>query len=262
MTRVRLDQLLVDRALAPSRAAAQALLLAGEVELGGAGNHILKPGQLVDPGVELSLIARRRWASRAGEKLDAALDAFAVDPSGLACLDAGASTGGFTDVLLERGARIVYAVDVGRGQLLDRLAHDPRVVGMERTNLRTLHQLPEPIDLATLDLSFISLGLVLPAVRRLVRDGGWVIALVKPQFEAGRGAVPRGGVVRDPATHRTVLQDFAAGASRTGFAPTGVIGSPITGADGNREFLALLSAGGVPTIEWSSQVDTVAPSPV
>jgi 23S rRNA (cytidine1920-2'-O)/16S rRNA (cytidine1409-2'-O)-methyltransferase len=133
---------------------------------------------------------------------------------------------------------------------------------MERTNLRTLHQLPEPIDLATLDLSFISLGLVLPAVRRLVRDGGWVIALVKPQFEAGRGAVPRGGVVRDPATHRTVLQDFAAGASRTGFAPTGVIGSPITGADGNREFLALLSAGGVPTIEWSSQVDTVAPSPV
>lgn len=262
MTRVRLDQLLVDRALAPSRAAAHALLLAGEVELGGAGSRTLKPGQLVDAGVRLSLVARRRWASRAGQKLEAALDAFAIDPTGLACLDAGASTGGFSDVLLERGARIVYAVDVGRGQLLDRLAHDPRVVSMERTNLRTLHGLPEPIGLVTLDLSFISLGLVLPAVRRLVSDGARVIALVKPQFEAGRDAVPRGGVVRDPATHRAVLLRVGAEASTAGFAPTAVIASPIAGADGNREFLALLSAGGVPTIEWSSQVDTVAPSPV
>jgi 23S rRNA (cytidine1920-2'-O)/16S rRNA (cytidine1409-2'-O)-methyltransferase len=262
VTRVRLDQLLVDRALAPSRAAAQALLLAGEVELAGAGSRTLKPGQLVDPGVQLTLIARRRWASRAGGTLEAALDAFVIDPTGLACLDAGASTGGFTDVLLDRGARIVYAVDVGRGQLLDRLARDPRVVSMERVNLRMLLELPEPIDLATLDLSFISLGLVLPAVRRLVRAGGRVVALVKPQFEAGRDAVPRGGVVRDPATHRAVLLQFGADAAGAGFAPTAVIPSPITGADGNREFLTLLSAGGAPTIEWSAGVDSVAPSPV
>lgn len=262
MTRIRLDQLLVDRALAPSRAAAQALLLAGEIELAGAGSRALKPGQLVDPAVQLSVIQRRRWASRAGEKLEAALDAFAIDPSGLACLDAGASTGGFSDVLLARGARIVYAVDVGRGQLLDRLAHDPRVVSMERTNLRTLYELPEPIDLATLDLSFISLRLVLPAVRHLLTAGGRAIALVKPQFEAGREAVPRGGVVREPATHRAVLLQFGADAVGAGFAPAAVIGSPIVGADGNREFLVLLTVAGAHGLGWSSMVDAVAPSPV
>ncbi len=260
MTRIRLDQLLVDRALARSRAAAQALLLAGEVELVGAGSRTLKPGQLVDPEAQVSVLARRRWASRAGEKLDAALDAFGIDPAGLACLDAGASTGGFTDVLLARGARIVYAVDVGRGQLLDRLARDPRVISMERTNLRTLHRLPEPIDLATLDLSFISLRLVLPAVREQLCDGGRVVALVKPQFVAGREAVPRGGVVRDPATHRAVLLRFGEDASVAGFAPTAVIASPIVG--GNREFLVLLSSRPDPMQSWSSLVDTVALPPV
>lgn len=262
MTRVRLDQLLVDRSLAPSRAAAQALLLAGEVELAGAGTRTLKPGQLVDADAQLSVVARPRWASRAGEKLEAALDAFDVDPSGLACLDAGASTGGFTDVLLARGSRIVYAVDVGRGQLLDRLARDPRVVSMERTNLRALRSLPKPIDLATLDLSFISLRLVLPPVRDLLTTEGRVIALVKPQFEAGRSAVPRGGVVRDPSTHRDVLLEFGNDASAAGFWPSGLIASPLTGADGNREFLALLSASAGHAIDWASLVDLVAPSPV
>ena len=262
MTRVRLDQLLVDRALAPSRAAAQALLLAGEVELAGAGSRTLKPGQLVDPGAALSVVGRRRWASRAGEKLEAALDAFAVDPAGLACLDAGASTGGFTDVLLARGARMVYAVDVGRGQLLDRLARDPRVVSMERTNLRTLRHLPEPIDLATLDLSFISLRLVLPAVRDLLADGGRVIALVKPQFEAGRDAIPRGGVVREPATHRAVLLQFEDHARAAGLTASTLIGSPIVGADGNREFLVLLLVGEARTVDWAALVDSVLPSPV
>jgi len=262
VARVRLDQLLVDRDLAPSRAAAQALLLAGEVQLVGSPTRTLKAGQLVDADVGLSLAARPRWASRAGEKLEAALDAFDVDPAGLACLDAGASTGGFTDVLLARAARIVYAVDVGRGQLLDRLARDRRVVSMERTNLRTLSALPEPIELATLDLSFISLRLVLPAVRGLLGEGGRVIALVKPQFEAGRDAVPRGGVVHSAATHRSVLLQFGESAAAAGFRPRGLIGSPITGAGGNREFLALLDSGDGPTPDWAALVDQVAPSAV
>jgi 23S rRNA (cytidine1920-2'-O)/16S rRNA (cytidine1409-2'-O)-methyltransferase len=262
VTRVRLDQLLVDRALAPSRAAAQALLLAGEVELAGAGSRTLKPGQLVDSAAELSVVARRRWASRAGEKLEAALDAFGIDPAGRACLDAGASTGGFTDVLLARGARVVYAVDVGRGQLLDRLARDSRVVSMERTNLRTLRHLPEPIDLATLDLSFIALRLVLPAVRDLLGDGGQVIALVKPQFEAGRDAVPRGGVIRESATHRAVLLQFQDDARAAGLGASALIGSPIVGADGNREFLVRLGVGEARTVDWTALVDSVAPSSV
>jgi 23S rRNA (cytidine1920-2'-O)/16S rRNA (cytidine1409-2'-O)-methyltransferase len=262
VTRVRLDQLLVDRALAPSRAAAQALLLAGEVELAGAGSRTLKPGQLVDREALVSVVARPRWASRGGDKLAAALDAFEVDPAGLACLDAGASTGGFTDVLLGRGARIVYAVDVGRGQLLDRLARDPRVVSMERTNLRTLKRLPEPVDLATLDLSFISLSLVLGAVRDLLAADGRVIALVKPQFEAGREAVPRGGVVREAGTHRAVLLAFGEDSRQAGFTLAALISSPLVGAEGNREFLALLTRGDEPRIDWERLVDMVMPSPV
>src|SRR5918992_1002181 len=197
MGRVRLDQLLTQRGLAESRAEAQSLILAGAVILEGAGSRTLKPGQLVAADASVTLDERPRWASRAGAKLEHALDAFAIDPAGLACLDAGASTGGFTDVLLSRGARVVYAVDVGRAQLIDRLRRDPRVVSMERTNLRELRELPEPLDLATLDLSFIGLALPLPAVRSLLTDTGRVVALVKPQFEAGREDVPRGGVVTD-----------------------------------------------------------------
>ena len=262
MTRLRLDQLLVDRGLAPSRAAARALLLAGEVEMAGAGSRTLKPGQQVAADARVTVLPRPRWASRAGEKLEAALNAFGIDPGGLACLDAGASTGGFTDVLLARAARIVYAVDVGRGQLLDRLARDQRVVRMERTNLRTLRALPEPIDLATLDLSFISLRLVLPAVRGLLADAGRAIALVKPQFEAGREAVPRGGVVRDPETHRAVLLRFGEDAAQAGFSPMALIASPIARGDGNREFLALLGMRAKANPGWASQVDALLRSPV
>jgi 23S rRNA (cytidine1920-2'-O)/16S rRNA (cytidine1409-2'-O)-methyltransferase len=239
VARVRLDQLLVERGLAPSRSAAQAMLLAGEVELPGEG-RALKPGNLVAADIELRVRERPRWASRAAEKLVAALDAFGVDPHGLVALDAGASTGGFTEVLLERGARRIYAVDVGRGQLVDRLRRDPRVISMERTNLRTLVTLPEAIQLATLDLSFISLRLVLPVVRRLVVPRGQVIALVKPQFEAGKGVVPRGGVIRDPGVHREVLQRFATDAATAGFGVGGLIRSPIAGGEGNVEFLAEL----------------------
>jgi 23S rRNA (cytidine1920-2'-O)/16S rRNA (cytidine1409-2'-O)-methyltransferase len=242
--RVRLDELLTERGLARSRAEAQALILAGEVVMPGAATRNLKPGQLVAADASVSLVEKPRWASRAGDKLAHALAEFDVDPSDLACLDAGASTGGFTDVLLASGARIVYAVDVGRAQLVERLRRDPRVVSMEGTNLRTLEALPEPIDLATLDLSFISLRLVLPAVRGLLTDAGRVIALVKPQFEAGRESVPRGGVVRDPAVHRDVLVRIGADAAGAGFRPTALTRSPVTGAEGNVEFLALLEAVG------------------
>ncbi len=237
---MRLDELLVERGLAPSRAAAQSLILAGEVEMPSAGTRNLRPGQRVAADVQLILRERPRWASRAGAKLEAALESFGLDPAGLACLDAGASTGGFTDVLLSRGARVVYAVDVGRGQLLDRLRNHPRVVAMERVNLRTLESLPEPVELATLDLSFISLRLVLAPVRRLLIPAGRAVALVKPQFEAGREAVPRGGVVTDPAVHRDVLARFAADGAQAGFGAHGLIRSPLTGSDGNVEFLALL----------------------
>jgi 23S rRNA (cytidine1920-2'-O)/16S rRNA (cytidine1409-2'-O)-methyltransferase len=237
--RIRLDQLLVERHLAPSRAAAHAMLLAGEVELEGHGRS-LKPGNLVSADAQLTVRQRPRWASRAGDKLEAALATFGMDATNRTALDAGASTGGFTDVLLARGATRVYAVDVGRAQLVHRLRNHPRVVSMESTNLRTLETLPEPIQLATLDLSFISLRLVLPAVRRLVTREGTVIALVKPQFEAGKAAVPRGGVIRDPAVHAAVLRQFAADVAQSGFGVIGLMRSPVTGAEGNTEFLAHL----------------------
>jgi 23S rRNA (cytidine1920-2'-O)/16S rRNA (cytidine1409-2'-O)-methyltransferase len=255
MARLRLDQLLVERGLARSRAEAQALLLAGQVELAGAASRTLKPGQQVDSAAQVSVVEQPRWASRAAGKLIAALDAFAIVVAGRACLDAGAGTGGFTDVLLDRGARVVYAVDVGRAQLIDRLGRDSRVVSMERTNLRELTDLPEPIELATLDLSFISLRLVLPAVRRLLGADARAVALVKPQFEAGRDQVPRGGVVRDPEVHRDVLLGFGKAAADAGFVPRGLIRSPLTGADGNVEFLAELALDGdVARTGWPSRV--------
>ncbi|HEY6609140.1 MAG TPA: TlyA family RNA methyltransferase [Candidatus Limnocylindria bacterium] len=240
MARIRLDQLLTDRDLARSRAEAQALIHAGAVDLDG--NRQLKPGQLVAADASVSLVEKPKWASRAGLKLEAALDAFAIDPTGLTCLDAGASTGGFTDVLLARGARTVYAVDVGRAQLIQRLRDDPRVVSMERTNLRTLRALPEPIDLATLDLSFISLRLVLPAVRQLLTDAGRIVALVKPQFEAGKDEVPRGGVIRDPTVWERVLSNLESDARAGGLEPRRAVRSPVPGGDGNVEFLVDLRA--------------------
>jgi 23S rRNA (cytidine1920-2'-O)/16S rRNA (cytidine1409-2'-O)-methyltransferase len=262
-SRVRVDQLAVERGLARSRAEAQALLLAGTIHLEGAPDRRLTPGQRLDPDAPLVRADGPNWASRGAEKLEAALDAFEVEVAGRACLDAGASTGGFTDVLLRRGARRVYAVDVGRGQLLPRLAADDRVVVMDRTNLRTLDELPEPIDLATLDLSFISLRLVLGPVRGLLSSDGEVIALVKPQFEAGRADVPRGGVIRDPAVHRRVLVQLVADATAAGLAPIGLVASPRTGREGNREFLCHLrpaDANGQPTTPgadatWDEIVD-------
>jgi 23S rRNA (cytidine1920-2'-O)/16S rRNA (cytidine1409-2'-O)-methyltransferase len=256
MVRIRLDQLLTERGLARSRAEAQALIHAGTVELDG--NRRLKPGQMVSTDAPVSLVEKPRWASRAGAKLEHALDAFGIDPTGLACLDAGASTGGFTDVLLARGARVVYAVDVGRAQLVQRLRDDPRVVSMERTNLRELRELPEPVDLATLDLSFISLRLVLPAVRSLLAGDGGVVALVKPQFEAGKDDVPRGGVVRDPEIWHRVLVDVARAADEIGLHPHDVVRSPISGGDGNVEFLLDLRTSEGGGGAWATRALAVA----
>lgn len=242
LPRIRLDQRVVDLGLASSRARAQALILGGKVRTGsGDGARVdRKAGDLVAADLEIALLEPDPYVSRGGHKLAAALDAFGIDPRGLVALDVGASTGGFTDVLLQRGADRVYAVDVGRGQLADALRRDPRVVSMERTNARSLigGSLPEPVALATVDVSFISLRLVLaPVASCFGPDGGRIIALVKPQFEAGRGQVP-GGVVRDPAVHRATLERVVAAAADLGLLATDVLASPILGPEGNREFLA------------------------
>jgi 23S rRNA (cytidine1920-2'-O)/16S rRNA (cytidine1409-2'-O)-methyltransferase len=246
--RRRLDQLVVERGLAPSRARAQALILGGKVRTGSgdAGRLDRKAGDLVDGDLDIELVERDPYVSRGGHKLAAALDAFAIDPAGRTCLDVGASTGGFTDVLLQRGARRVYALDVGRGQLAESLRADPRVVSMERTNARTITPatLPEPVALAVIDVAFISLRLVLaPVATAFGGPGGDIVALVKPQFEAGRAQV-RGGVVRDPAVHRSTIEAVVAAAGAAGLAAQGVIPSPILGPEGNREFLLHLRIGG------------------
>ena len=239
--RQRLDHLLVERGLVETRTRAQALLLAGKVRVGDGDAARLdrKPGDLLDPGTALAIVQRDPYVSRGGHKLAAALDAFGLDPADLVCLDAGASTGGFTDVLLQRGAARVYAVDVGRGQLAESLRHDPRVVSMERSNARNLGpgSLPEPVALAVVDVSFISLGLVLgPIAACFGPAGGPLVPLVKPQFEAGRQALDR-GVVRDPAVHLEVLRRVVAQARALGLLALDAIASPLLGPDGNREFL-------------------------
>ena len=245
--RVRLDQLLVERGLVETRTRAQALLLAGKVRVGegDSARRDRKPGDLIDPATPVDLVERDPYVSRGGHKLAAALDAFEIDPAGRVALDVGASTGGFTDVLLQRGATRVYALDVGRGQLAESLRHDARVVSMERTNARTLTaaSLPEPVSLVTFDVSFISLGLVLgPSATTLAPGRTDMVALVKPQFEAGRDKVVR-GVVRDRDVHAHVLRDVAALAREIDIGTRNVIASPILGPEGNREFLAHMGPG-------------------
>jgi 23S rRNA (cytidine1920-2'-O)/16S rRNA (cytidine1409-2'-O)-methyltransferase len=235
----RVDVELVERGLVESRARAQALIMAGLVFSGE--RRVLKAGEAVAADVPLEVRGRDHpWVSRGGLKLVAGLDHFAVDAAGLVALDVGASTGGFTDVLLARGAARVYAVDVGHGQLAWRLRQDPRVVVLERTNARSLGpaEIPEPVDLIVCDASFIGLGVVLPAALALARPGARLVALIKPQFEVGRGQVGKGGVVRDPALHREVCARVAGWlASRPGWVVLGLADSPITGPEGNREFL-------------------------
>lgn len=234
----RLDLLLVSRGLAPTREKAQAMILSGRVEV--EGRRVDKAGTPVDSSAAVQVLGPPHpYVSRGGVKLAAALDAFDLRPEGLACLDVGASTGGFTDCLLQRGARIVYAIDVGHGQLDAKLRADPRVVLRERVNARGLSRehVPEPVALAALDLSFISVRLVLPSVVPLLAPGAAVVVLAKPQFEAGRREVPRGGVVRSAATQRRVVAEIEQFGAGLGLTLLGTIPSPIKGARGNQEFL-------------------------
>ncbi len=235
----RVDLLLVERGLAESRTRAQALVMAGLVF--AEGRRIEKPGDTLPVDARLELRGRDHpWVSRGGVKLAHALDLFAVDPQGLVALDIGASTGGFTDVLLQRGAARVYAVDVGRGQLDWRLRQDPRVVVLENLNARHLSRrdVPEPIGLVVCDVSFIGLEKVLPAPLALAQAGAWLVALVKPQFQARRDEIRRGGVVRDPEVQTRVCEEICRWLEETmGWRVLGLVESPITGPKGNREFL-------------------------
>ena len=244
MKKVRLDQLLVELGLEQSRERAKISIMEGRVFVDG--QRADKPGMPVDPDRKVELRGDSlRWVSRGGLKLEKALRVFEYDPTGLTCLDCGASTGGFTDVLLQSGAAKVYAVDVGYGQLAWKLRQDPRVVNLERTNVRylTREQIPEPIDLAVMDLAFISIRLVLPAVHGVLKENGDLICLVKPQFEAGREKVGKKGVVRDPAVHLEVLEGALAFFPAAGFTPLALSWSPIRGPEGNIEFLARLRRG-------------------
>jgi 23S rRNA (cytidine1920-2'-O)/16S rRNA (cytidine1409-2'-O)-methyltransferase len=274
MPKMRLDVLLVERGLADSRAKAQALIMAGQVRV--AGQVTLKPAAAVEADSPLTIDSGPRFVSRGGEKLDAALEAFALDVNGLVCADVGASTGGFTDCLLQRGAAKVYAIDVGKGILHWKLRNDPRVIVMEGTNARYVESLPERVDLVTVDASFISLKVLLPVVKHWfahfplstlpMESGKWglgnAIVLIKPQFEAGKRDVSRGdGVIRDPAIHKQVLFDVLGFAQEEGFGIRGLIKSPLLGPKGNAEFLVWLSASGARDASLEDWVNALFQNP-
>jgi 23S rRNA (cytidine1920-2'-O)/16S rRNA (cytidine1409-2'-O)-methyltransferase len=240
MAKERLDVLLVQRGLCPSREKAQRVIMAGGVFSGG--TRLDKASQQLPADTPLEVREADRYVGRGGHKLEAALTHFAIDPSGRVCLDVGASTGGFTDCLLQHGAARVYALDVGHGQLDWKIRNDPRVVVMEHHNARHLQpgDLPEKADLVVADVSFISLTLVLPPAAGVLTDGGVIVALIKPQFELSRAEVGRGGVVRDEALRDKAVEKIRGFAAGAGWTWGGVVASPLSGADGNREFLCLL----------------------
>ena len=261
--RQRLDLLLVDQGLAESRERAQALILAGLVEVDG--RRAVKAGDRVDPSSRLRVLGPDHpYVGRGGVKLAGALDRFGIDPRDRVALDVGASTGGFTDCLLQRGARRVYALDVGSGQIHYRLRRDPRVVVMEKINARNLTagMIPEPVSLATVDVSFISLRLILPPLVKLLEEEADLLALVKPQFEVGRREVGRGGIVRDPELHRRVIAEILSAGEALGLRPRDVCLSPLPGTEGNREYFLHFRTGGpartAPDLENSIQ-EAIAP---
>ncbi|MEA4895987.1 MAG: TlyA family RNA methyltransferase [Oscillospiraceae bacterium] len=244
MKKVRLDQLVFDRGLTESRERAKTSIMSGLVFVNG--QRMDKPGMSFDENSVVELKGEALpYVSRGGLKLEKALRVFGFDPRGLVCIDCGASTGGFTDVLLKNGAKKVFAIDVGYGQLAWSLRCDERVVSMERTNIRyvTAEMLGEKADLAVMDLSFISIKLVLPVVRELIKDGAYIICLIKPQFEAGREKVGKKGVVREKSTHVEVVRSFLDFASSAGLTPLGLGFSPIRGPEGNIEYLSILRKG-------------------
>lgn len=245
MAKERIDKLLVERGLVESRTRAQALILAGQVLV--QEQRIDKPGQLIDTSAEIRIKGDSlRYASRGGLKLEAALREFNIDPNGKNAIDIGSSTGGFTDCLLQHGAARVWAVDVGHNQLVWRLREDPRVVVLEKVNARNLDPdfFPAPFDIATIDVSFISLSKILPALRPCISDSADCVALIKPQFEVGKGEVGRGGIVTDPAKQRRVLHEIKTVAFSLGLFAVGLIESPILGAEGNKEFLMHMKPAG------------------
>lgn len=258
MEKVRLDVLLMDRGLVESRTQAQRLAMAGQVRVNG--QVALKPSTRFGTDVEIVVDHGPRFVSRGGEKLEAALLAFGLDDlTGAVCADIGASTGGFTDCMLQHGASRIYAVDVGYGVLHWKLRNDPRVVSMERTNARFVTGFPEPVELVTIDASFISLRILLPAVRGWYpAEGGRLVTLIKPQFEAGRAEVARGdGVVRDPLIHHAVLTQVLSFAQESGFGVQGLIRSPLLGPKGNAEFLADLRFPGGELCDLETLIQTV-----
>jgi 23S rRNA (cytidine1920-2'-O)/16S rRNA (cytidine1409-2'-O)-methyltransferase len=242
-SKTRLDVLLVERGLAPTRQRAQGLILAGAVTVDGKPANKAGMSVASDAGIEV-VNPEEEYVSRGALKLAEAIEQFDIVPAGKVAVDVGASTGGFTDVLLRHGARRVYAVDVGYGQLAWTLRQDPRVVVMERTNFRYVEALPEPIDLAVADVSFISLRLLMPSLTRVTSAYAEAVLLIKPQFEAGREKVGKGGVVRDPAVHREAIVSVISAAREHGWSPVQLAPSPILGPSGNREFLAHLVKGG------------------
>ena len=249
-TKKRLDVLLVEQGYADSRAKAQAIIMSGQVYV--SGQKAVKPGISYEESVEIEVRgASCSYVSRGGLKLEKALRDFGVDPAGYVCSDSGASTGGFTDCLLQKGASKVFAIDVGYGQLDWKIRSDPRVVVMERTNVRyvTPEQLGEPLDLSVVDVSFISLRIVLPVIKTFLKETGQVLCLIKPQFEAGRDKVGKKGVVRDPQTHKQVLDDFVSLAQELDFSILGLTYSPVKGPEGNIEFLAHLTRADLIGIE-------------
>jgi len=238
LTKRRVDSLLVDRGLVESRAKAQALIMAGEVTV--AGKAAIKPGTLVSEEAAITVLEPLPFVSRGGIKLDYALAQFQLDVKAKVAADVGASTGGFTDCLLKRGASRVYAIDVGYGQLDYRLRRDSRVIVMERVNARYPISLPEKLDLATMDVSFISVEKVIPSVAELLKDNGYLLVLIKPQFEAKREEVGKGGVIKQPIVQARVLGRFIAWMTKHSFRLGGLVASPILGAAGNKEFFVLL----------------------
>lgn len=237
MAKHRIDSLLVERGLTESRAKAQALVMSGKVKVDG--KTIIKSGTLVNEEAVITVIEPPPFVSRGGVKLDYALDQFQLDVASKVAIDVGASTGGFTDCLLKRGASRVYAIDVGRGQLDYRLRRDPRVIVMERVNARYPIALPEKVDLATIDVSFISLEKVIPPATQLLKEDGYLVVLIKPQFEARRNEVGRRGVIKQPIMHARVLGRFITWMVEHNFRLKGLLASPILGASGNREFFGL-----------------------